>query len=93
MLLSYQNCSYFNLPLNEEEVLDQVTQKIMNIPQQPEFITMCAKGYRSMIGYSFLRLLKEKMDLSYDLKVCTSTVEEIKKSLKVEKQKGILENY
>lgn len=31
LLLPHQNCSYFNLPLNEEEVLDQVTEKIRNL--------------------------------------------------------------
>lgn len=48
------------------------------MPEEIQFITMCAKGYRSLIGYSLMNLIAER---SWKIKLCRNTLPEIQKGL------------
>lgn len=54
----YANVSYLNLPLNDDDLPELLHSKTAHLPPNTKYITLCAKGYRSLIGYSFLNLLK-----------------------------------
>lgn len=54
----YENSSYINLPLNDDDLTDLILDKTSHLPRNSRFVTLCEKGYRSAIGYSFLELIK-----------------------------------
>ena len=58
---------YLNIPLNDEDFLDLLEYKTAHMPAKIEFITMCAKGYRSLIGYSLMKLISKP---SWRIRVC-----------------------
>jgi rhodanese-related sulfurtransferase len=63
----YKNTSYINIPLNDEDFIELLNIKTRHLSDNTQFITMCAKGYRSIIGYSLLNLMKMK---EWKIKVC-----------------------
>jgi rhodanese-related sulfurtransferase len=82
-ITKFPNVSHINLPLNDEDLLESLHSKTNHLPSNSQFITMCAKGYRSTIGYSLINLLKQG---SWDVRLCRNSANEIIKELnKVEK--------
>ena len=73
---------YVNLPLNDDDIIDLLYSKIAHMPENIQFVTMCAKGYRSLIGYSLMRLIREQ---SWRIRVCRNSLPEIKEGLSAEK--------
>ena len=69
---------YVHLPLNDEDIIDLLHSKISHMPKEIQFVTMCAKGYRSLIGYSLMKLIAEP---TWKIKLCRNTLPEIQKSL------------
>ena len=66
----YRNVSYLNLPLNDDDFLDNLYSKTSHLPEKIRLITMCAKGYRSTIGYSMLNLVKKP---EWNIQLCRNS--------------------
>lgn len=73
---------YINLPLNDDDIIDLLYSKIAHMPENIQFVTMCAKGYRSLIGYSLMKLIAEN---SWKVRVCRNSLPEIQNGLSAEK--------
>lgn len=71
LVQSYSNCEYINLPLNDEDLIDTMEMKTNHLKKGTKVITLCQKGYRSLIGYSFLNLVKKH---EWDIQLCRDPV-------------------
>lgn len=78
LIEKYQNVEYINLPLNDEDLLDTLQENTRHLPKDTQFVTLCAKGYRSLIGYSLLQHLKKP---NWEIKLCRSPIAEVKDEL------------
>lgn len=74
----FENSSYINLPLNDDDLSELIQEKIGHLPKNTQLVTLCAKGYRSAIGYSFLELVKKP---SWDIVSCKTPLAEVKEEL------------
>ncbi len=90
LIEKYQNAEYINLPLNDEDLLDTLQEKTRHLPKNTQFVTLCAKGYRSLIGYSFLQHLKKPQ---WDLKLCRDPIAEVKEELSKPKKLQAQQNF
>ena len=59
-LPSRKNFKYLNIPLNDDDLPEEFHQKTKDLNKDWELITMCAKGYRSLIAYSTFRHFRER---------------------------------
>lgn len=76
---SQSNFQYLNIPINDDDLGEKFYSATEELEGQWELITMCAKGYRSMISYStFRHFLKD----SWKISTCRSSISEINKSLR-----------
>lgn len=82
LIPSGMTTEYVNLPLNDDDIIELLHSKIAHMPSNIQFITMCAKGYRSLIGYSLMKLIREP---SWRIRVCRNSFAEIKEGLSEEK--------
>lgn len=75
ILPKYRNASVINVPLNDDDFTDLLHAKTSHLPSRVQLITMCAKGYRSTIGYTMLNLIKKP---EWDIQVCRNSFADIK---------------
>ena len=66
------------MPLNDDDLTELIQEKTRHLPKNTKFVTLCAKGYRSAIGYSFLELVKKP---TWSIVSCRSPLAEVKDEL------------